>query len=182
MTSQSYEQLKALLWAEEGARVHAVIDGSRVEGLAAKLASADVLGWDGLWRGALPEARAAVAPYVVELTWESAFTDWLLGKAGLELGAWGVLAVGSVSLLDVRELGRRLLQVETPDGDTHELVWYDPDLWTELLPRLSGSQCADAFGALSSWVTIRKDVWTWLVLSAGEVVVDARRCLPEAGA
>lgn len=182
MSGQSFDQLKALLWAEEGARVHAVIDGSRVEGLAARLAAADVVGWDALWRGALPPARAAVAPCVVELAWDSAFTDWLLGKAGMELGSWGVLAVGPVSLLDVRELGRRLLQVESPDGRAHELVWYDPELWTELLPRLSGAQCADAFGAVSSWVTIRRDVWTWLTLSAGDVVVDARRCLPESGA
>lgn len=182
MTRQSFAQLKAMLWAGEGDRVYAVIDGSRVDGLVAKVATADVLAWDTLWRGVQPPAREAVAPVVVELALESTFTDWLLGSAPQDFGSWGVLGVGPASLLQVRELARRLLQVESPAGQTHELMWYDAVLWTELLPRLSGPQLQDAFGPLSIWVTIRRDVWTWLTVSAGDVVVDTRQCLPDAGA
>ena len=178
MTRQSFEQLKAMLWSESGARVFAVIDGGRVPDLAARLAAADVLGADTLWRGAQPPARAAVAPHVVELSMDSPFTDWLLGKAGVDLGSWGVVGVGPASLLQVRELGRHLSEVEGPSGQARELVWYDPVLWTALLPRLTAGQLSEAFGPLRTWVAIRRDVWTWLTLSAGDVVVDARQCLP----
>ena len=80
-TGFSAAQLRASLWARQGARVHAVIDGLVVPGLADRLKAANVAGWDCLQRGALSAEAAERAPYLAELKEASPFTDWLLGEA-----------------------------------------------------------------------------------------------------
>ena len=61
-------QLRASLWARQGARVHAVIDGLVVPGIAEKLKGAKLAGWDCLQRGALSAEAAERAPYLAELS------------------------------------------------------------------------------------------------------------------
>ena len=80
-TAFSPAQLRASLWARQGSRVHAVIDGLVVPGIAEKLKSAKLAGWDCLQRGALSAEAAERAPYLAELGEGSPFTDWLLDEA-----------------------------------------------------------------------------------------------------
>ncbi len=91
-TAFSPAQLRASLWARQGARVHAVIDGLVVPGIAEKLRARQLAGWDCLQRGALSAEAAERAPYLAELSASSPFTDWLLGEATPTYPGWGVLA------------------------------------------------------------------------------------------
>ena len=77
----SAAQLRASLWAGNNTRVHAVVDGLVVPGLPEMLRGADTSGWDCLQRGALSEAAAEQAAYLVELKPASPFTDWLIDVA-----------------------------------------------------------------------------------------------------
>ncbi len=179
---QSYAHLKSMLWPSPTARAFAIVNGAVVPQLAERLATADVRGWDCLWRGALPPEKAARAPYVVELAPDSVFTDWLLQEAAGAYPGWGLVAVGPVTLMGMREHGRRLVDVWLPDGAQRRWAWYDPALWAALLPRLEPSQLDAAFGALSDWVAVGPSRWQWLTLSAGQLVVTPRDCLAAAEA
>jgi hypothetical protein len=61
-TAFSPAQLRASLWARQGSRIHAVIDGLVIPGIAEKLKSAQLAGWDCLQRGAMSAEAAARAP------------------------------------------------------------------------------------------------------------------------
>lgn len=179
---QSYAHLKSMLWASPAARVYAVINGAVVPKLKERLQDADVKGWDCLWRGAQPPEKAAVAPYLAELSPEGAFTDWLLQEAGVAYPGWGVLGIGPLALMPMREHARRLLQVGLPDGSLRKWTWYDPDLWLGLLPRVDPLQLDELYGPLSDWVVVGPRTWHWMTLSAGQLVQTPRDCMAAASA
>lgn len=174
---QSYSHLKSMLWASPAAHVYAVVSGAVVPGLRDNLAKADVRGWDCLWRGALTPEKEAAAPYVMELTPEGAFTDWLLQEAPAAYPDWGVVGVGPLNLMGMREHARRLVDVTLPDGAKRRWAWYDPVLWAGMLPRLEPTQLDAVYGPLSDWVVVSPKTWHWLTLSAGQLVQSSRECL-----
>lgn len=175
---ESINQLKEFLWAQEDHNVFAIVSGEVVPGLPGRLEEADVPGWDCLWRGAQEPEQAEVAPYVVGLAQESSFTDWLLVEATLAYPAWGLIGVGPVNLLGMREHGRRLLKVETPEGQAIEWTWFDPVLWSGLLPKLDEAQLLEAYGPLYDWVIPGARTWQWLSWSEHGVQVLERAVAP----
>jgi hypothetical protein len=179
---QPYSHLKAMLWASPTTKAYAVVSGSVIPGLRDLLGQSDVLDWDCLWRGALPPEKAAQAPYVIELDPHGRFTDWLLQEAGQIYPDWGVIGLGPVGLMAMREHGRSLLDVLLPDGQRHRWTWHDPVLWASLLPRLDALQLDAAYGPLTDWVMVRASVWQWFTLSAGQLIVTPRECMPAAAA
>ena len=170
----SYAQHKAALWNRSGARVHAVVDGLVVPGMAGKLAAADVPGWDCLQRGALSAEAAERAAYIVELSPESQFTDWLLTVAPTIHPRWGLLMVSSQPLLAMRQHCRDLCSVTAPDGERHTWRWYDPDVLDVLLPNLSAAQMDEVFGAGQSMVLLSRDAWTWHAMEHGVLASSVR--------
>lgn len=170
----SYAQLKSALWAHDGARVHAVVDGLAVPGLPAKLAAADTAGWDCLERGALAPEAAEHAAYVVELREGSPFTDWLLDTATAAHPQWGLVLAGTQALLPVRELCRDLAFVVTPDGERRRFRWFDPEVLQTLLPALSPSQLDAVFRLDHRLVLPARDAWTWHVMHEGVLASERR--------
>jgi Domain of unknown function (DUF4123) len=173
--SQSISHLKNMLWSAEDSAVFAIIHGEALPGIAAKLEEADVPGWDCLWRGEQSPEQSAVAPYVVMLTPESEFSNWLLTDALVTYPDWGLLGVGPVNLLGMREHGRRLLQFERPDGQITDWHWYSPTLWCGLLPQLDAVQLLEAFGPLNDWVVPAVSRWTWLTWAEDGLLVNERQ-------
>jgi Domain of unknown function (DUF4123) len=169
-------QLQSMLWSSPQARVHAIINGRVVPGLAQRLEKADVQGWQCLRPGALPPDEMAAAPYVAELKPDADFTRWLLSEAWAIHPGWGVVAVGPLNLLRMREHARRLLKVGLPDGSDSPWLWYDPALWEGLLPRLDGDQLMRVYGDLTDWVVTTPTEWRWHTLNAGRLVQNARAC------
>jgi hypothetical protein len=171
-------QLRASLWAGHGARVHAVVDGLIVPGLAARLRSAETGGWDCLQRGALSADAEAKAAFVVELKERSPFTDWLIDVATPTYPGWGVLFVSSHPLLRVREHCRSLSEVLTPEGERRRWRWHDPEVVRELLPGLLASQLDEFFSLGQSIVVLSSDAWTWLRLEQGVLASETRNVMP----
>jgi len=178
----SYAQHKSALWNRSGARVHAVVDGLVVPGMAAKLAEADVVGWDCLQRGALSAEAAERAAYIVELRADAPFTDWLLTVANTVHPRWGVLMVSSQPLLAMRQHCRDLCSVTTPDGERRNWRWYDPEVIEALLPNLSAAQLDEVFGAGQSIVLVARDGWTWYWMEQGVLASSVRPMLALAAA
>lgn len=176
----SYAQLKAALWARQGARVHAVIDGRIVPGLPALVEQADSPGWDCLQRGALSAQAAAEAAYIVELAPELPFADRVLGELAAIHPGWGLVMVSTQPLLAMREHCRSLGDVVLPDGRRRPWRWYDPDLLLALLPELTPSQQDEVFGAGQQIVIPGAAAWTWLAMVQGVLEQDERTLLKAA--
>lgn len=167
-------QLRASLWAGNGLRVHAVIDGLVVPGIAAMLGKSDIGGWDCLQRGALSPEATAGAAYLAELKEQSPFTDWLLDVATPTYPGWGVLSVSTRALLPVREHCRALADVMTPDGGRRRWRWWDPDVLRTLLPTMLASQLDEFFALGQTLVVPTADDWTWLTMQQGVLSSDVR--------
>jgi hypothetical protein len=173
-TGFSAAQLRAALWARQGARVHAVIDGLVVPGLPTRLGVGDTAGWDCLQRGALSAEAADRAPYLVELKPASPFTDWLLGEAIGAYPGWGLLLISLQPLLPVREHCRSIGDVTTPDGERRSWRWYDPEVLHAILPALLAGQLDEIFAIGQSIVIPAPDAWTWLAMENGLLATDSR--------
>ena len=173
-TAFSATQLRASLWARQGGRVHAVIDGLVVPGIGEKLKVAGVAGWDCLQRGALSAEAAERAPYLAELKEASPFTDWLLGDATSTYPGWGLLSVSTQALLAVREHCRTIGEITTPDGERRVWRWYDPDVLRTVLPTLLAGQLDEVFALRQAIVIPSVDSWTWLALEDGVLSTDTR--------
>lgn len=176
----AYAQLKASLWARQGARVHAVIDGRVVPGLPGLIEQAATPGWDCLQRGALSAQAANEAAYIVELAPESPFADWVLAEAAQSFPGWGVVTVSTRPLLAMREHCRSLGDVLMPDGRRRPWRWYDPELLEALLPELTPSQQDEVFGAGQQIVLVGASTWTWLAMEQGVLAREVRPLLPAA--
>lgn len=173
-TAFSPAQLRASLWASANGRVHAVIDGLVVPGIADKLKTADVAGWDCLQRGAMTADVAERAAYVVELKPASPFTDWLLDEATRTFPGWGVLTISAQALLQMREHCRSIGEVTTPDGERRSWRWYDPDVLRTALPALLSGQLDEVFGAGQTIVIAETRAWTWLAMEQGVLSTEVR--------
>ncbi len=179
-TAYSPAQLRASLWAKQGARVHAVIDGLIVPDIAAKLKTADVAGWDSLQRGALSAETARKAACLVELKATSPFTDWLLDEATPAFPGWGVLTISDRALLPMREHCRSIGEVVTPDGVRRAWRWYDPDVLRTTLPILLAGQLDEFFGVGQTIVLPEPGGWTWLAMEQGVLTTDTRALMAAA--
>ncbi len=171
-------QLRASLWAGRGLRVHAVIDGLVVAGIAGRLRAADTGGWDCLQRGALSAEAEAKAAFLTELKEGSPFTDWLLDVATPTYPGWGLLFVSSHALLPVREHCRSLAEVLTPDGERKRWRWHDPEVLRELLPSLLSAQLDEFFSLGQTMVIPATDAWTWLNVQQGVLASETRNVMP----
>ncbi|MCE9660228.1 MAG: DUF4123 domain-containing protein [Burkholderiales bacterium] len=173
-TAFSPAQLRASLWARQGSRVHAVIDGLVIPGIEEKLKGAQLAGWDCLQRGAMSAEAAARAPYLAELGESSPFTDWLLGEATPTYPGWGLLSISMKPLLPVREHCRTIGEVILPDGDRRAWRWYDPEVLQAILPTLLAGQLDEVFGLGQTIVLPAADAWTWLSMEQGVLATDVR--------
>ena len=170
----SLAQRKAALWADPTSRVIALIDAAVVADLPARLAAADVLGWDCLSRGALAPEEAARAAYLTDLRRDSEFSDWLFDAAGATYPGWGIVLVTSQGLLAMRQHCRALCEVALPDGSQRRWRWYDPPLLARLLPQFSPGQLDEFFAPGLALVVPSADAWTWFALEQG--MLASRPC------
>jgi hypothetical protein len=167
--AQSPSQLRAMLWADDRQAVHAVVMGSRVPGLEARLAAAGIVDHECLRPGALSPEEAQQAAYMVPLPRDAAFSDWLLFKAAAGLGDWGVVVRSAVPRLAIRSHLRSLSEACLPGGQPIEIDWMDPEVALAILP-LCDPASLDAFmGPLQAIVLPRASGWTTLDVELGRL-------------
>jgi hypothetical protein len=131
------------LFSEPETSVFALVDGASVEGLLDRLYE-DRPEYFCLWRGELAPDMAEVAPYLVELGPESAFTQWVLEKGWGN--HWGIFAVSHDYLRALRQHFRRFTMVYDPDGKPLYFRFYDPRVLRVFLPTCTAEEIEEFFG------------------------------------
>ena len=154
------ERLGELLFPVEAARsgggavprtTYAVLDGAAIPDLLDELyANGERPEFACLYRGELEPDIAAVAPYLVRLDPESAFTDWLLthgwGKH------FGIFARSAAGLEMVRRHFRKFLRVKGPEGNILYFRYYDPRVLRVYLPTCVAAETETLFGPVECYM------------------------------
>lgn len=160
------------LWSDDRQGVYAVLLGSRVPGLGARLEDADIDDWGLLWSGALDPAEREAAPCLVRLRRDSEFTQWLLSEAATSHGDWGLLLCSRRSFVEMRTHGRALCEASLADGSELRLDWADPAVLQALLPLAPPQQLAWLFTGVESIVIATARQWSRLSLALGRLQVQ----------
>lgn len=168
-------QHKAQLWADARLSVYAVMMGTRIPDLPARLAkeldARQLDDFDCLRPGALPPAEQRNAPYVARLFRESAFTDWLLFEAAAGLGEWGVIVTTPAKLMPLRTHLRNLLVAQIPGGLSIPLDWMDATLLRALLPLFDPAGLTAFMGPLETLVIPGAELWSTARASLGRLAL-----------
>jgi len=92
---------------------------------------------------------AEVAPYLVKLQKGHKFTEWLIDNyVGKH---WGIFAISSASMVDVRKHFRTFLMVQGPDGKSVYFRYYDPRVLRLYLPTCNAEETSQVFGPIDSF-------------------------------
>jgi hypothetical protein len=148
-TEQIIPTLEKLLFAEEGLRVYAVLDGASMPNLLGSLYTHEPE-FVCLYRGELEPDMAEVAPYLVWLDPDTDFPWWLLAKGWGK--HWGVLVQSRADIRTLRRHFRTFLIVYDSTGKPMYFRWYDPRVLPVYLPTCSEEELARMFGPIDAYV------------------------------
>lgn len=137
--------IKKRLFREEGAKVYAVLDGASIEHLLMMFYKYEPQ-YVCLYQGDLEPDMAEVAPYLVHLERESAFTDWLIEKGWGN--HYGIFAVAFSDLKQTRQHFRKFLTVYDSTGKPLLFRYYDPRVLRIYLPTCNAEELKQFFGKL----------------------------------
>jgi hypothetical protein len=130
-------------------RLFAILDCARNESIRPALMATD-LEYRCLYRGEIPIVLAKVAPYLVEVPFDSGFLDYLIKNGWGD--SWGLFLTSTSALDPLRRHLRRFLRVRDPKGRTLVFRYYDPRVMRTFLPTCSPSQLEDLFAEIQSFV------------------------------
>ena len=131
-------------------RYYAVLDAARNDGIYPKLMDSDNE-WVNLFRGEQARELATVAPYLVTLHREDAFTQWLFNYGWGD--SWGILVGALANLKALVQHFRTFLMVYDEDGKPLYFRYYDPRVLRVYLPTCNESELNEVFGPIDHyWV------------------------------
>lgn len=143
------------LFALPNAKVYAILDGASVPELPQTLARFEVEA-ECLFRGELDPEIALVAPYLAYLPpCGGPFTEWLLQEGWGN--HWGVFAITSVDLRQLRMHLRTFLKVYGPDLKPLYFRYYDPRVLRVYLPTCNMQELQTVFGPVWRYLTEDED-------------------------
>jgi hypothetical protein len=147
------EPLLPLLWPPgfetRGTALYAILDGARDPRIH-ELVHASELAWRCLYAGRLPAELLEVAPYLVQLSPDAAFTRTLLAAGWGH--AWGIWLVSAAPFDELRRHLRRFLQVKDEHGRRLVFRYYDPIVLTAFLPTCTAPELAELFGPIDAFL------------------------------
>lgn len=156
------DSLYPLLFGELDQMTYVVLDGASTPELLEQLEEQQP-DYECLYRGELSEELAEVAPYLVRLLPDTAFTDWvLLNGWGRH---WGIFALSTNEIRDVRKHFRSFLIVKDPEGKKLYFRYYDPRVLSVFLPTCTPSELQTMAGPLSAYWMESPDSATALCFS-----------------
>ena len=160
-----------LLFGGEGELTYAVLDGANVPDLLDHLVS-DTPPNVCLYRGELEPDMAEVAPYLVQLSPDSPFAEWLLREGWGK--SWGIFVRAGIELEDLRRHFRRFLIVHDPEGEPMYFRYYDPRVLRVFLPTCNSEELTTMFGPVSRYLTEGEDPARCLEFSLKEGELTCR--------
>lgn len=148
-----------------------VLDGARLDGLAASLDALDALR-ESLYSGPVADDLADVAPYLVACAPGSAFNQWLFGTAWGQSA--GIVLESQADLTELRTHLRRFLMVLDESGKRLYFRFYDPRVLRVFLPTCDAEQLQRLFGPITAFVVEGEDPAQALrfTLAGGDLVTE----------
>ncbi|HEX8558036.1 MAG TPA: DUF4123 domain-containing protein [Pyrinomonadaceae bacterium] len=145
------QQLRRHLFADAHARVFAVLDGAAIPDLLPRLHD-ERPDYECLYRGELAPDLAEVAPYLVQLEPDAAFTGWLLQNGWGH--NWGVFATADngADLRALRRHFRTFLIVHDEEGRPLYFRFYDPRVLRVYLPTCGAEELTKIFGSVTAYL------------------------------
>jgi hypothetical protein len=145
---KTIDQLWQSADADPSLQLYVILDAARDTRIYSKLAEGEVE-VAPLFRGEKAEELAAVAPYLVALQRDDAFTDWLFSYGWGN--SWGIIVESSVGLTDLKRHFQSLIMVYDEDGKPLYFRYYDPRVFRVYLPTCNTSELEVMFGPVSSY-------------------------------
>ena len=131
-------------------QVYCVLDGVMVPDLPDRLYRGQVPNYC-LLTGDLPADVTHAAPYLVYLSPDSKFADWVLKES---IGKhWGVFVQSPRSMLEMRRHFRALMQAYDERGNPMKFRFYDPRVLSKFLPTCNGGELRTLFGEVQAFYT-----------------------------
>jgi len=147
------EPVLPLLWPPgfetRGTELYAVLDGARDPRIH-ELVGASELAWRCLYAGRLPAELLEVAPYLVHVRPDAAFTHTLLTAGWGQ--AWGIWLVSAAPFDELRRHLRRFLQAKDERGRQLLFRYYDPVVLAAFLPTCTPAELAELFGPIDAFL------------------------------
>jgi hypothetical protein len=147
------DQILQLLWpadfATRGTEIYAVLDGARDRRIHQMVRSSG-LAWRCLYAGALPPELLEVAPYLVHMQPQSAFTRETISAGWGH--AWGIWMISAAPIDDLRRHLRRFLRVQDEAGRRLLFRYYDPIVLAMFLPTCTVAELAELFGPIDAFL------------------------------
>jgi len=128
--------------------VYAVLDGAAASGLIEALYDMKPE-FFCLFRGKLTPDIAETAPYLVNMTSSSEFTDWVFDEGWGK--SWGIFATADADIKTMRRHFRTFLTVVDPDGESIHFRYYDPRVFSVYLPTCNAEELGLVFGPIESY-------------------------------
>lgn len=131
-------------------QLYCVLDGVMVPELPDRLYRGLVPNYC-LLTGDLPADAVHAAPYLVYLSPDSKFADWVMQEA---IGKhWGVFVQSPRSMLEMRRHFRALMQAYDEAGRPIKFRFYDPRVLSKFLPTCNGGELRTLFGEVQAFYT-----------------------------
>ena len=136
-------------------QLYGVLDGVMVPDLPNRLYKGQVPNYC-LLTGDLPADMVYAAPYLVYLSPDSKFADWVFQEA---FGKhWGIFVQSPRSMIEMRRHFRALMQTFDERGNPMKFRFYDPRVLSRFLPTCNGGELRALFGEVQAfYVESEKD-------------------------
>lgn len=103
-----------------------------------------------LFMGKMPQVLAKVAPHLVLLNREAAFTRWLISRGWGD--NWGIFLTAKADIDTLKNHLRRYLMVRDEEtGKPFYFRFYDPRVFRIYLPTCTSEELADFFGPVARY-------------------------------
>lgn len=135
-------------------QLYGVLDGVMVPDLPNRLYTGQVPNYC-LLTGDLPADMVYAAPYLVYLSPDSKFADWVFEEA---FGKhWGIFVQSPRSMVEMRRHFRALLNTYDESGNPMKFRFYDPRVLSRFLPTCNGGELKTLFGEVQAFYTESDD-------------------------
>jgi hypothetical protein len=149
--NQIQKAIHHLFRQEEGRPLlgtYAILDAARDDKIYPALTEADTESLC-LYLGDKAEELAAVAPYLLSLTQEDPFTQWLMNNGWGR--SWGIFVRSSASLKELHRHFRKFLMVYAEKGTPLYFRYYDPRVLRVYLPTCNEFELQILFGPVEHY-------------------------------
>jgi len=133
---------------------YVILDAARHESIYKKMLEAGH--GDGcLYRGDKAKALAEVAPYLVLLKREEAFTEWVINTGWGN--SWGIFLESGASPVELKRHFGKFIIVSTEKGESFYFRFYDPRVLRVYLPSCNRKELKTVFGPVQSYFMENQD-------------------------